>query len=100
MNSWQVLDSINSNSDHLFIHFTLNLREIKNNNFHYKTLNSSFKKFNRIFENYVMNMQVELDNVKNQNDLDTFINDFQNIVQTVMEVCFKKRSLCFSPKLS
>ena len=100
LNSWQVLDTTNSDSDHLHIYFTLNLKVTKNNNFRFKTLNSNFKKFNRIFKDYVTNLQFGIDNVLNQDDLDSYKNDFQNIIQTIKEVCYRKRKLCFTPKLS
>ena len=100
LDSWLVLDTINSDSDHLFVYFTLNLKSLENKNFRYKTLNSSFKRFNNIFKDHIPNMDSCLDNVENVKDLDDFVNNFQNLIQTTMETCFKKRKLRFTPKLT
>ena len=93
--SWTVHDKTCSHSDHLYITFELNVAPLRKSQYRYKTQGTKFGKLNNLFKNYIENLTIALEDIKNIKDLQVWINVLQNIIEFVMEISIRKKKLTF-----
>lgn len=98
LKTWMVDDSTDSLSDHRYINITLELPLIQQTISRYNTKHTNFYKFNKLFKNYNLNLIDSLKEITNQIELDLWITDFNQIIDFISQIAFRKKQLNLTPK--